>query len=215
MANIRWQIAQAAEIRWWQNYLKNKKVGDYKNWKKIYWKNLLDTLKVETDGKKILDAGCGPTGIFMLFDSKNGQTVAALDPLLEHYEQKLPHFKRADYPNVTFLAKPLEDFGVKNEYDLIFCINAINHVSDLAASFDALVAAAQTGATLVVSIDAHNFQPLKHIFRALPGDILHPHQFDLEEYKTMLEKRSCEIKNEILYKSEFIFNYYFLIAHKK
>ena len=43
-----------------------------------------------------------------------------------------------------------------------------------------------------------NFQLLKYIFRLLPGDILHPHQFDLEEYKGMLKKAGFQIEKVML-----------------
>ena len=213
---FRWKIAQAAEIRWWQRYLKNKPTADYAVWKTDYWQKLLaeiglSDLNTEGGQKSILDAGCGPAGIFMIF--KN-QKVDALDPLLDEYEAILPHFKKSFYPNVQFYSKPLENFDKKDAYDAVFCLNAINHVADLARCFDILVAAAKKGGQLIVSIDAHNFLLLKHIFQALPGDILHPHQYDLAEYQAMLTERGCTIDKTILKKYEFIFNYYVLVITK-
>jgi 2-polyprenyl-6-hydroxyphenyl methylase/3-demethylubiquinone-9 3-methyltransferase len=227
---FRWKIAQAAEIRWWQRYLKNKPTTDYAVWKTDYWKKLLaemglNDLNIEernpdtlgTEGGKnsttqsILDAGCGPAGIFMIF--KN-QKVDALDPLLDGYEATLPHFKKSNYPKVQFYSQPLESFDKKNAYDAVFCLNAINHVADLSRCFDVLVAATKKGGKLIVSIDAHNFPILKHIFQALPGDILHPHQYDLAEYTAMLTERGCTIEKTILKKHEFIFDYYVLVATK-
>jgi SAM-dependent methyltransferase len=231
---FRWKIAQAAEIRWWQGYLKNKPTTDYAVWKTKYWQDLLteigldavyhselkiknselktDKNDVYTEGSRILDAGCGPAGIFMIFKS---QEVDALDPLLDEYEAKLPHFRRENYPNVQFFSQPLESFSDKKSvYDTVFCLNAINHVADLQRAFDVLVDATKSGGTLVVSIDAHNYGFLKTIFQALPGDVLHPHQFDLAEYSAMLTSRGCRIERTILKKSEFIFNYYVLVATK-
>ncbi len=221
---FRWKIAQAAEIRWWQRYLKNKPTTDYADWKTDYWQKLLAEIGLETlnkaqntEGGKnlssqtILDAGCGPAGIFMIF--KN-QKVDALDPLLDQYEATLPHFKKSNHPNVQFFSQPLEKFDKTDTYDAIFCLNAINHVADLAQCFDILVAAAKKGGKLIVSIDAHNFGALKHIFQALPGDVLHPHQYDLAEYSAMLTERGCTIEKTILKKKEFIFNYYVLVAAK-
>jgi 2-polyprenyl-3-methyl-5-hydroxy-6-metoxy-1,4-benzoquinol methylase len=212
---FRWKIAQAAEIRWWQSYLKNKPTTDYAVWKTKYWQDLLAEIGLATsitEGSKILDAGCGPAGIFMIF--KN-QTVDALDPLLDDYEAKLPHFKRENYPNVQFFSQPLESFSDKKAiYDTVFCLNAINHVADLQQAFDVLVDATKAGGTLVVSIDAHNYAFLKTIFQALPGDVLHPHQFDFAEYSAMLTSRGCRIERTLLKKSEFIFNYYVLVATK-
>ncbi len=211
---FRWKIAQAAEIRWWQNYLKNKPTTDYAAWKKAYWTGFLEKIGLKntlnTEGV-VFDAGCGPAGIFMIFDNKK---VDALDPLLSDYEKKLPHFKPSDYPNVHFFAQSLESFDKKNAYDTVFCLNAINHVADLSRSFDVLVDSAKQGGLLVVSIDAHNHRFLKKIFQALPGDILHPHQFDLQDYSQMLTKRGCTIEKTILIKPNFIFNYYVLVARK-
>ena len=129
---FRWKIAQAAEIRWWQGYLKNKPTTDYAVWKTKYWQDLLAEIGLNhknTEGGKILDAGCGPAGIFMIF--KN-QDVDALDPLLDEYEAKLPHFRKENYPNVQFFSQPLESFADKKDvYNTVFCLNAINHVADL------------------------------------------------------------------------------------
>ncbi len=212
---FRWKLAQAAEIRWWQGYLKNKPTIDYAVWKTKYWQNLLKEMDLAgsiTEGSKILDAGCGPAGIFMIL--KNHK-VDALDPLLDEYEAKLPHFRRENYPNVQFFSQPLESFSDKKAvYDTVFCLNAINHVADLQRAFDVLVDATKAGGTLVVSIDAHNYSFLKTIFQALPGDILHPHQFDLAEYSNMLTSRGCRIERTLLKKAEFIFNYYVLVATK-
>lgn len=234
---LRWNVAQAMEIRWWQRYLKNKAVTDYHVWKRAYWHQFLDEIgfpkneiikKIKaqnienqrgTEGGQFslfLDAGCGPAGIFIIFDDEDQSIrVDALDPLLNEYETKLPHFKKSNYPQTQFLAKPLEHLDAQEKYDFIFCINAINHVADLQKSFQQLVNAAKRGTTLVVSIDAHNFQPLKHLFRLIPGDILHPHQYDLHEYETMLANCGCRVEKSVLAKKEFIFNYYILIATKQ
>ncbi len=213
---LRWKIAQAFEIRWWQNYLKNKTTDDYAAWKSNYWLNLLKDIQLPFQNipkdATILDAGCGPAGIFMVFKH---QKVDALDPLLDEYEAKLSHFKKSDYPNVTFYNQPLESLSKKSTYDMLFCLNAINHVADLAKCFDVLVAATKSDGQLIVSIDAHNYNFLKKIFQLIPGDILHPHQYDLKEYTEMLTHRGCTIENSVLYRKNFIFNYYILVAKKK
>ncbi len=209
---LRWKVAQAAEIRWWQNYLKKKPKADYLKWKKEYWNTLLQETEVSIEpSDRILDAGCGPAGIFMIFD---GNSVDAVDPLLDDYEQKLEHFDPKNYPNTTFINAPLEKFKLNQPFDKVFCLNAINHVSDLGLCFDILNASVRRGGTLVCSIDAHNHSIFKHIFRLLPGDILHPHQYDLDEYKKMLEDRGFTIQKNILKDQQFFFNYYVLVATK-
>lgn len=214
--NLRWKIAQAAEIRWWQRYLKNKNTGDYAAWKKNYWKKLLEEiglselLSKDKPAQKILDAGSGPAGIFMVLTPQH--EVTALDPLLDDYEKKLDHFKRSFYPEVTFVSQSLESFVDRKQiFDIVFCLNAINHVNDLQTAIDVLIKTVRINGTLVVSIDAHRSYFLKKVFAALPGDILHPHQFTLEEYRQMFLSRGCEEISIFLKKEEAIFNYYVLV----
>jgi 2-polyprenyl-6-hydroxyphenyl methylase/3-demethylubiquinone-9 3-methyltransferase len=160
---------------------------------------------------RILDAGCGPAGIFMTLKA---QQVDALDPLLEQYEDKLAHFSKKLYPNVRFFSQPLEDFAEAIPYDTVFCLNAINHVSDLDRCFDQLVKHTKVGGQLVVSIDAHNWSFFRYLFRLVPGDILHPHQYNLAEYKHFLTERNCSIENVVLMDSAFFFDYYVLVAKR-
>jgi len=209
---FRWQVAQAAEIRWWQHYLKSRPKADYLAWKREYWQGFLEKTGVSVNSNdRIIDAGCGPAGIFMLFD--DNETVA-LDPLLDAYDEKLDHFQPNAYPNVEFVAKPLETYVTSKPFDKVFCLNAINHVADLDLCFDNLIALTRPKGKLIVSIDAHNFPIFKSVFRLLPGDILHPHQYDLEEYQQMLTSRNCTIENSILMKKEFFFDYHILVATK-
>lgn len=210
----RWNTAQFAERKWWQRYLKNKDVAEYHVWKKNYWKNLLlqcaPYFKVSSQDV-ILDAGCGPAGMFMIFPENK---VVAFDPLVDSYEQDLPHFKKSMYPNVSFINVGLEEFNSNEKFDTIFCMNAINHVHDIELSFDNLVEPTKKGTHIVVTIDAHNHSIFKHLFRLLPGDILHPHQYDLKEYESFLTRRNCKILASIHLKKEFFFDHYMLVAER-
>ena len=76
--NFRWKIAQAAEMRWWKTYLKKKPVADYLQNKKAYWHRVLKLADVHIkDSDLVLDAGCGPAGIFIIL---NNNTVDAIGP---------------------------------------------------------------------------------------------------------------------------------------
>lgn len=210
----RWNIAQFAERRWWQSYLKNKDVQEYLSWKKKYWQKILDLCKpyltiASTD--VILDAGCGPAGMFMLFPDHK---TIAFDPLLDRYESDIPHFKKKFYPNTEFVSAGLEDFIAPQQVDKIFCMNAINHVQDIELSFDKLVSFGKHGSYLIITIDAHNHSFFKHVFRLLPGDILHPHQYDLKEYQSLITNRGYNMLASIHVKHEFFFDHYILIAQK-
>lgn len=204
--NLRWKIAQAAEIRWWKNYLKGKDKKSYLEWKKNYWRDLLikSQLTVENNAS-CLDAGCGPAGIFSIL---NQQHVVAIDPLLDAYNADLSQFNPSDYPQVNFIRTSIEQYQSTTQFDYIFCLNAINHVSNLAACWDKLFAVAKKGSRMLVSIDAHNFSIFKYLFRCLPGDILHPHQYDLNEYQQMVTQRGGQILHCYKHKAGFFFDYY-------
>lgn len=204
-------MAQFAELKWWRNYLRDKNIADYLAWKKKYWQDLLDQCGIEKDKElRVLDAGCGPSGMFMMFAEND---CVAFDPLIQEYEE-LPHFSSKDYPHVNFVKAGLEDFQTQKKFDLIFCMNAINHVRDIDKSMKNLGEWASSGSELVLSIDAHNFAFFKFLFRLLPGDILHPHQYDLKEYCRMIKEAGFSIEKEICLKKEFFFDYYVVVARK-
>ncbi len=208
---LRWKIAQAAEIRWWKAYLHKKDTADYSAWKRAYWQQLLTELQEQPlAGARCLDAGCGPAGIFMALDA---QEVHAVDPLLEQYAQ-LPHFAPAHYPWTTFHTQPLEQFQTDQPFDWVFCLNAINHVSDLEQCWQRLYEATATGGRLAVSIDAHNHAFFKHLFRLLPGDILHPHQYDLAEYEAQGKAHGGRLLQALHKDKAFFFDYYVLVFEK-
>ena len=212
---LKWNIAQKAELQWWENYLKGKDVEEYHIWKRNYWQGLLEIIEpvcpIE-NGMSVLDAGCGPAGVFMNLQQCK---VDAIDPLLDNYNNTLPHFKTADYPYVTFFNTPMEQFATDKKYDIVFCMNAINHVIDIKHSYQLLGKWVKPGGKLVVTIDAHNHSFFKHLFRLIPGDILHPHQYDLKEYAAFITDNGFKMLQTDKLKSEFFFDHYMQVAECK
>ncbi|MFN8286608.1 MAG: class I SAM-dependent methyltransferase [Chitinophagales bacterium] len=209
--SFRWKIAQWFELRWWQNYLAGKNPAQYRQWKTEWWqKNVLQHVRVNA-ADTIADLGCGPAGIFMALPNN---PITAVDPLLNNYIAN-QFLKPTDFPNVQFVNQRLEDFNAPEKFDLVFCLNCINHVTDIEKCFDVLLNCCKPGGRVIVSIDAHNHSFFKHLFRLIPGDILHPHQYNLNEYRTFLEKRNLSITAQHTIKEEFFFNHILLIAEKK
>lgn len=211
---FKWSLAQKAEINWWKRYLRHKDKDTYLSWKTGYWKDLLEVISSECPlepGLEVLDAGCGPAGIFIaLGDCK----VDAVDPLLDNYAKSLSQFEPEDYPYVRFFNSALERYSPDKLYDIVFCMNAINHVSDIGLSYDLLVSWVKPGGKLVVTIDAHNHRFFRQLFRMIPGDILHPHQYDIDEYGSFLTDRNCRITQTTCLKKEFFFDHYVQVAEK-
>lgn len=208
---LRWRIAQFFELLWWRLYLLRKDKQTYLSRKQAYWRLFLEKsgIKLQT-GSRILDAGCGPSGIFSILGEQH--KVDALDPLLEAYEAKLGHFKKSDYPQVRFIAEALESYRPVLPYDCIFCLNVINHVADLEAALAGLAQCAKPGGNLFLAVDAHHFSFLKPLFRAIPGDILHPHQHEIEDYVQFVEKAGFRVERTQMMKRDGLFNYYLLVA---
>jgi len=216
--SVRWKIAQWFELRWWKNYLHGKNKGEYLTWKKNYWNNLLlkicevlDVSEISPD-KTICDLGCGPAGVFIALPENK---ITAVDPLINEYEKQTPIFSKKDYPNVEFVKCTIEEFETEERYDVVFSMNAINHVVNIEKGVEKLKEVCAGNGKLVLSIDAHNFSFFKHLFRLVPGDILHPHQYDLDEYKTFLDKNGFEILKTELLKKEFFFNHFLIVTRKE
>jgi len=210
--NRRWRIAQAAEIRWWRAYLGRQDWPTYLRDKRAGWQRLLQKVGIaQPNDAQVLDAGCGPAGIFMVLENCK---VDALDPLLGLYERHLEGFDRRNYPHVQFLEQPLETLSATAKYDYIFCINAINHVADLDKSLDQLHQGGKPGSTLILSSDLHRWRILRWIFRLFPGDVLHPQQHNLADYRQLLTQKGWQLEKELLIRQGFIFGYWVLVLRR-
>lgn len=211
--NVKWQIAQKLEYKWWQIYLRKKDPNEYLEVKKKYWRKLLYMLSeyVQYDeSSMILDAGCGPAGIFLVFQKNQ---VVALDPLLDKYKV-LPHFQPECYPKTRFVNSSIELIDEKEKYEIIFCMNAINHVNNIDLCCKNLLKALKPGGSIIISTDAHKNNFLKKIFQLIPGDMLHPIQLNIKEYEALYAKNGMKLQKNILYKEGNIFDYYITVCQK-
>ena len=208
----RWRLAQFLELRWWQWYLRKKDPQQYAAWKERYWLNFLKSCVVDTPvGLHVLDAGCGPAGIFTVLQ---GCEVDGVDPLLDAYTARLSVFDPGKYPWVQFKTQKIEDLDKKGAYDLIFCLNAINHVEQFDLAMDRLTAALKPGARIVLSVDGHRYKWLEKIFQWLPGDALHPVQLHRDNYHQAFNSRGISLETPRLLKRTLIFDYWVYIGRK-
>lgn len=208
----RWRLAQFLELRWWQVYLRKLNWADYVEAKRLHWRKVLVALDLRLNGdERVLEAGCGPAGIFTILQK---QQVDAIDPLLMAYENNLPDFSQDQFPHVHFQPRMLEQLEKKDAYDLVFCLNAINHVSDLPLAIQCLAQSLKPTGTMVISIDVHRHHFFKFIFRLIPGDVLHPQQDSLEDYVFLLEKQGLQIEKALTLKKGWVFDYVAIKAKK-
>ncbi|CAN5170397.1 hypothetical protein BH09BAC1_BH09BAC1_09550 [soil metagenome] len=216
---IRWRIAQHFEQYWWRRYLYGKDWPTYHTWKCGYWNNLLDKAiglapelgLILDQPQHILDAGCGPAGIYMVLDK---HTVTAIDPLLDTYGQWLEHFKPTSYPWASFRNLPLELFKTREPFNVVFCMNALNHVADIHLATEKLVAATVSGGYIIMTLDVHNYSAMQKLFRLVPGDILHPHQYTLEGYLELFISHGLELQGNLTLRPGRLFGHELLVFKK-
>jgi 2-polyprenyl-3-methyl-5-hydroxy-6-metoxy-1,4-benzoquinol methylase len=233
-AGWRWKLAQQLEALWWKRYLRGADPLRYRAWKKAYWLELLGphrgALGLErrqdagaggqTLRPRILDAGCGPAGINLALADTEGESgmpalhLTALDPLMNHYRQKLPAWPVLQTPGVHYLHQKLEEHQPEQPYDGLCCLNAINHVDDLDAALDALTQSIRPGGWLLLGVDAHRSVALQRLFRLIPGDALHPHQHTASEYQAMLQNRGWLVEDLRVHKPGRVFDYVVIRARK-
>lgn len=208
---FRWNIAQYFEKRWWRRYLSRKKPHDYITWKKAYWLDFLKKLNLEIPkGDSVLDIGTGPAGIQMVLHECS---VYAIDPLIGDYLQ-LEHFKPEMYPWTHFEVSGIESFNAPFRFQNIFCLNVINHVHDIQLAHEKIYNSLQNDGLLVLSIDCHRYRLLMWLLKMIPLDILHPHQYSLRGYETLLHNAGIKVEKQVVLKKGWIFDYWVLIGRK-
>ncbi len=212
--SLKWKLAQKLELNWWKKYLKKTNIQGYLKYKQQYWFDFLKSIGIDynaLNNEFIYDVGCGPAGINTVLNQSN---VIAIDPLINQYKTKLPIFNEVNYPWVQFQSSTIESYQFTKKADTVFCLNVINHVIDIPKTLLNLNCSTKIGGQLIVSTDAHNFLLLKLIFKLIPGDMLHPHQYSQSEYKYYIEKAGFKVTEEICLNRAFIFRYVVFKATK-
>ena len=168
--------------------------------------------KLLPDEASVLDVGCGPAGIFAVLSENQ---VTAVDPLLDKYRSEIDHFIPSDYSWVEFIQGDFEMIELDQQFDFIFCLNAINHVHDFDTFIEKLINSMKSAGYLFLTIDTHNFTALKHLARWMPFlDPLHPWQYDLREYTNKFESDSLTLVQTINLKRRFVFDYDLLVLQR-
>ena len=116
---------------------------------------------------------------------------------------------------MSFISKAFEDFKTDKRFDIVFCLNAVNHFRDFRYSIEKLQGFLKKDGIMILSIDVHRFSFFKYLFRLIPGDALHPHQHSRVDYIGLMKTLSnIEYVSHETLNNGHIFNYEVLIYKK-
>ncbi|MFC2072267.1 class I SAM-dependent methyltransferase [Chloroflexota bacterium] len=179
MSRKRWLVAHERETVGIEN------TEDVREWLRVRrhtWANLVDLLKdtmAFDSSKRILDIGGGPTSIFLAL--REGERYA-VDPVYEHLFQLHPFMGEVEeYEGVNFIASPIEEVAFDKQFNLIFTINAIDHVGELQPVIKKIDELLAPSGILVVIVDCYADSAVRNIINFFDADIPHPHHFITED----------------------------------
>ena len=153
--------------------------------------------------KDVLDIGCGGGLISELLAKKNAN-VTGIDENIYNIKQAREHVKMSSI-KIDYKNQSLDTFYKKNKkkYDLILCLEVLEHVNDVKKTLDKISELMKPGATLILSTINRNLKSL--IFAKIFGEYVlnwipvGTHQFEKflkpEEIVEFLKLKKIEIKN--------------------
>ena len=192
---------EKSELNQWWNIKGNYKILHKINPLRLEF--ILNNFDKSIRKKNILDIGCGGGLISELLAKKNAN-VTGIDENIYNIKQAKDHAKmgsiKIDYKNQS-----LDTFYKKNKkkYDLILCLEVLEHVDDVKKTLDKISELMKPGATLILSTINRNLKSL--LFAKIFGEYVlnwipvGTHQFEKflkpEEIVGFLKLKKIEIKN--------------------
>ena len=175
VSKARWLAAQEHEKKGIES------AEDMREWvrvRRIAWGNLVDSLKGEIafgTSTRILEIGGGPTGIFLAL--REGEKCA-VDPNCERLFSLHPFMREVEeYKDVNFIASPIEEAAFDKQFDLVFTINALDHVGALKPVIDKIDELLAPSGTLVIIVDCYADGAVRDVLSFFDVDLPHPHHF--------------------------------------
>jgi len=193
MSDMRWRIAQDAELSDWKQACIPSEQFSRDGWNAYVGFQDLTLVELERlKPSRCLEIGCGPFGIIHFLDTPGIRV--GIDPLMLMFESS----GYVDRRGVCRVAGVGEQLPFDNDsFDLIFCINVLDHVQSPQAVVREMlrILRPQTG-LLVLEVFglASTFVPLRPVLDRL--DNPHPHHPTLSELKALLVREGGRIEYE-------------------
>ena len=189
------------ELNQWWNIKGNYKILHKINPLRLEF--ILNNFDKSIKKKNVLDIGCGGGLISELLAKKNGN-VTGIDENIYNIKQAREHAKIGSI-KINYKNQSLDTFYKKNKkkYDLILCLEVLEHVNDVKKTLDKISELMKPGGTLILSTINRNLKSL--LFAKIFGEYVlnwipvGTHQFEKflkpEEIVEFLKLKKIEIKN--------------------
>lgn len=200
-----WKKAQEWEKNFWDNAIKESKSVKNLNFiktliKKIisngpdlnvnyWWGKQFDNYRfVPQKLQNVIEFGCGhTTNLRVVLKGRLARYVYASDPLIKHYINYSGYSLSKKWKNGEYLIDdhPLEETPFDSNYfDLVICINVLDHVKDVPLCMDNLIRVVRPGGILIFGqnlTSEDDVQAPEELIRSSQSHIGHPHTFQSED----------------------------------
>lgn len=199
----RWKIAQEAERAFWKRRSrhhdtlekKRAKINNVHSHYRPTIENLTRELRL-SDSISVLEIGSGPTCIGQLISAKYASYI---DPLMDFYRVEF----RDVLPDGELICQKGEEITKGDDsYDLVFCINSLDHMAAPEAALGEVVRVLRPGGFLVLGLFIH--PPVSATPKFVTENLLpffredaHPHHFTDASIRKLLAMYPLENINEI------------------
>jgi len=140
-----------------------------------YWRSLVAALPDDVKfGKEtsVMDIGCGGCGILLALDE--GRLVG-VDPLMDRYLEKFPFL--SERTDIRWINSTGEELETDEKFDVVFTINAFDHVYDPALVVRKIAGLLRPGGHCVTTMNCHNTRFFRSYYSKLYRVIDHHHPF--------------------------------------
>lgn len=120
---------------------------------RIRARNVFSLIPKDRQYQSILDAGSGP-GVFSFELARRfpNASILGIDPLKEHVEACRSIAKKIRVSNITFLESTIDHITRKEAFDLVVCVDILEHIQDDIATLTQLFSIMATGGVLVLHV---------------------------------------------------------------
>jgi 2-polyprenyl-3-methyl-5-hydroxy-6-metoxy-1,4-benzoquinol methylase len=179
-----WAQAQKDELHHWMT-----QGPDGDDWNAWWQEQFGDYSFIPEGCTSLLEVGCGPyaQNTRRIMALHPGITkITLLDPLMKEFIEKQTAATKIE--GATLHSFAIEDKYLVPEYDVVVCINVLDHVQNIDMCLDSIASAVARGGMIIIGQDLSNEED----FRQCPeswADTKHPIKLSLEDLAPYLMLR--------------------------